>query len=165
MLEASLLRKYADYLFKEYKDTNEPVRTSYYFSRVAAGEVVPNLIELMTKQDEDASDDEWNISRAAYTCLQLFSQATLGEIAPLVLRYVEQLLPDQDWHKREAAVSAFGAVLQGPEEKMTETMIKQGLPFILQKMQDENFHVRDASAYALGRICELGRYAIDPATQ
>jgi importin subunit beta-1 len=141
------------------------LRAHYYFSRVAAPEVVPALIELMTKQDEDASDDEWNISRAAYTCLQLFSQSTRGEIAQLVLQFVERFLPDQDWHKREAAVSAFGAVLHGPDQKMLENMVKQGLPFILQKMQDENFHVRDAAAYALGRICEFGAYAVDPATQ
>lgn len=123
------------------------------------------MIELLTKQEEDASDDEYNVSRAAYQCLQLFSQCTRGEIAPGVLRFVEQLLPDPDWHKRDAAVSAFGAIMDGPDDKMLETMVKQGLSLILQKMQDENVHVKDSAAYALGRICEVIPEAIDPNTQ
>lgn len=140
-------------------------RNDYYFSRVASQEVVPTLTNLMTKQDEDAADDEWNVSRAAYTCLQLFAQATHGEVAPSVLHFVEQNLSAQDWHKREAAVAAFGAILQGPDPKLLESIIKQGLPFIMQRMSDDNFHVRDAAAYALGRICENGAYAIDASTQ
>ena len=123
------------------------------------------MIELLTKQDEDATDDEYNVSRAAYQCLQLFAQCTRGEITQMVLRFVEQLLPDQDWHKRDAAVSAFGAIMDGPDDKMLENMVKQGLPLVLQKMQDENVHVKDSAAYALGRICEVMPDAIDPNTQ
>ena len=137
-------------------------RTQHWFASVASGEVVPTLIELLTKQDEDATDDEYNISRAAYQCLQLFSQCTHGNIAQMVLRFVEQLLPDPDWHKRDAAVSAFGAIMDGPDEKMLENMVKQGLPLVLQKMQDEDVHVKDSAAYALGRMCEMTPDAIDP---
>ena len=141
------------------------LKQDHYFSRVASQEVVPTLMTLMTKQDEDAADDEWNVSRAAYICLQLFAQATHGEIAPLVLHFVEQNLSSHDWHKREAAVAGFGAILQGPDPKLLENIIKQGIPFIMQRMSDDNFHVRDAAAYALGRICEHGAYAIDTNTQ
>ena len=140
-------------------------RNQYYFSRVAAQEVIPVLIELLTKQDEDATDDEYNISRAAYQCLQLFAQSTRGEIIQQVLRYVETLLNDSDWHKRDAAVSAFGAIMDGPEDKTLENVIKQGLPLVLEKMRDENIHVKDSAAYALGRICELSPDVIEPSSQ
>ena len=139
----------------------DQIRHNHCFSRVASQEVVPTLTKLMTHQDEDAAEDEWNVSRAAYTCLQLFAQATHGEIAPIVLGFVEQNITDASWHKREAAVAAFGAILQGPESTLLENIIKQGLPIILKMMSDQNFHVRDAAAYALGRICENAPHAID----
>ena len=141
------------------------IRPHYYFSRVAAQEVVPTLLTLLTKQDEDAADDEYNVSRAAYQCLQLFAQATRGEITSTVLAFVEQHLNSQDWHSRDAAVSAFGAIMDGPDDKMLENMVKQGLPLVLQLMKDENVHVKDSAAYALGRICEVMPDAIEPTNQ
>lgn len=126
---------------------------------------MPTLLSLLTKQDEDASDEDYNISRAAYQCLQLFAQAVGSEIVSAVLAFVEANLRDPDWHKRDAAVSAFGAIMEGPEEKILEPLIKQALPLLMEKMQDEAVQVRDSAAYALGRICDVLPDSIDPQSQ
>ena len=97
--------------------------------------------------------------------MQLFAQCIGSEIVPPVISFVEQNLHDADWHKRDAAVSAFGAMMEGPEEKILEPLIKQALPLLLDKMRDDNVHVRDSAAYALGRVCDLVPSAIDSATQ
>ena len=83
----------------------------------------------------------------------------------LVLQFVEQNIRDADWHQRDAAVSAFGAILEGPEAGTLEPLVKQALPLLMQKIQDDNVHVRDSAAYALGRVCDLVPSAIDPDTQ
>jgi len=127
--------------------------------------VVPTLLNLLTKQDEDPAEEEYNVSRAAYQCLQLFAQAIGGLVIDIVLQFVERNLQDADWRKRDAAVSAFGAIMDGPDEKVLEALAKQALPLLLEKMRDDNVHVRDSSAYALGRICELCSSAIDPQEQ
>ena len=119
----------------------------------------------MTRQDEDAGDEDYNISRAAYQCLQLFSTVVGNEIVPVVLTFVEANLRSQDWHKRDAAVSAFGAIMQGPEERILEPLIKQALPLLMEKLQDEAVQVRDSAAYAIGSVCEALSDAIDPSIQ
>jgi importin subunit beta-1 len=140
------------------------MRPFYNFARVATGEVVPQLLILLTKQDEDATDDEYNLARAAYQCLQLYAQAVGPNIVPPVLSFVEQHLRSEDWHFREAAVAAFGAIMEGPEETVLEPIVKQALPILISMMEDGSVFVKDSTAYALGRITESCSAAIDPNT-
>ncbi|KAI0428240.1 armadillo-type protein [Xylaria sp. FL1042] len=145
-------------------DNTEQMRPFYNFARVATGEVVPQLLTLLTRQDEDATDDEYNLARAAYQCLQLYAQAVGPNIVPPVLQFVEQHLRSEDWHYREAAVAAFGAIMEGPEEKTLEPIVKQALPILISMMEDSSVFVKDSTAYALGRITEACSEAIDPNT-
>ena len=138
------------------------MRPFYSFAKVASSEVVPVLLLLLTKQDEDAGDDEYNISRAAYQCLQLYAQAVGGLIIQPVLSFVEANLQHESWNNRDAAVSAFGAIMEGPDEKTLEPIVKQALPVLIRMMEDRVLHVRDSAAYALGRITEACSEAIDP---
>ncbi|KAK4452922.1 hypothetical protein QBC34DRAFT_20663 [Podospora aff. communis PSN243] len=144
-------------------ESSEQMRPFYNFSRVATPEVVPVLLNLLTKQDEDAADDEYNISRAAYQCLQLYAQAVGAAIIPSVIQFVEANLRNEDWHARDAAVSAFGAIMDGPDEKVLEPIVKSGMQPLISMMDDPSLHVRDSTAYALGRITEACSEAIDPA--
>ncbi|EON98993.1 putative importin subunit beta-1 protein [Phaeoacremonium minimum UCRPA7] len=143
-------------------ESSDQMRPFYNFSRVATNEVVPVLLTLLTKQDEDAADDEYNISRAAYQCLQLYSQAVGATIIPPVIQFVEANLRSDDWHNRDAAVSAFGAIMEGPDEKVLEPIVKSALQILIGMMEDPSLHVKDSTAYALGRITEACSEAIDP---
>lgn len=137
------------------------LREYFNFARVATQEVVPVLLELLAKQDEDAADDEYNISRAAYQCLQLWAQTVGSAVVPPVLAFVEKNLRSEDWHFRDAAVSAFGAIMEGPEEKILDPLVKQALPVLIGMMDDQVIQVKDSAAYALGRICEASSESID----
>ena len=137
------------------------LRPYFNFARVATQEVVPVLLDLMAKQDEDAPDDEYNVSRAAYQCVQLWSQAVGSLVVPPVLSFVEKNLRSDDWHYRDAAVSAFGAMMEGPDEKVLDPLVKQALPVLITMMGDPHVQVRDSAAFALGRICEACAESID----
>lgn len=137
------------------------MRPFFSFARVAAREVVPMLLQLLTHQDEDAADEEYNVSRAAYQCLQLYAQTVGGELVQTVLGFVELNLRHGDWHMRDAAVSAFGAIMEGPDEKLLQPLIKQGLPVLIGMMDDPVVQVKDSAAFALGRICEKVSGSID----
>lgn len=145
-------------------DSSDQIRPFYNFARVAANEVVPVLLLLLTKQDEDATDDEYNLSRAAYQCLSLYAQAIGSTILNPVLQFVEANLRHDDWHHRDAAVSAFGAVMEGPEEKVLDPIIKRALLPLIAMMEDSSLHVKDSTAYTLGRITEACPGSIDEAT-
>ncbi|KAL0937431.1 uncharacterized protein CTRU02_207162 [Colletotrichum truncatum] len=143
-------------------ESADQMRPFYNFARVAANEVVPVLLMLLTKQDEDAADDEYNLARAAYQCLALYSQAIGAAIISPVLQFVEGNLRAEDWHHRDAAVSAFGAIMDGPDEKVLDPIVKQALPILIGMMDDSSLHVKDSTAYALGRITESVSDSIDP---
>ena len=64
------------------------MRPFFNFARFATNEVVPVLLKLLEKQDEDATDDEYNTARAAYQCLQLYAQAVGATIIPPVIKSV-----------------------------------------------------------------------------
>ncbi|WYZ39380.1 hypothetical protein EsH8_III_001294 [Colletotrichum jinshuiense] len=143
-------------------ESADQMRPFYNFARVAANEVVPVLLMLLTKQDEDAADDEYNLARAAYQCLALYAQAIGAAIISPVLQFVEGNLRAEDWHHRDAAVSAFGAIMDGPDEKVLDPIVKQALPILIGMMDDSSLQVKDSTAYALGRITESVSDSIDP---
>ena len=81
-----------------------------------------------------------------------------------MLQFVESNLRSENWHSRDAAVSAFGAIMEGPDDKVLDPIVKQALPVLINMMEDKVIQVKDAAAYALGRICESVSDAVDPTT-
>ena len=93
----------------------QPEIESRHFAKIALPEIVPVLLLLLTKQEEDADEDEWNISMAAGTCLTLLAGAVQDHIVGAVIPFIEGNIKADDWHRREAAVMAFGSILDGPD--------------------------------------------------
>lgn len=143
------------------QEGTEP-RPFFGFARVATREVVPVLLQAMCRQDEDAGDDEYNVSRAAYQALQLYAQCVQGDVIQPVVTFVEENIRNEDWHRRDAAVAAFGGIMEGPEPRVLEPLIKQALPVLLGMMEDSSVFVRDSTAYALGRVCDCCPEVLDP---
>ncbi|SDA02376.1 BZ3501_MvSof-1269-A2-R1_Chr12-3g03566 [Microbotryum saponariae] len=137
----------------EYGDQSE--RDSSHFARIALPEILPVLLQLLLKQEEDTTEDEWNVSMAAGTCLALLAQCVGDGIVPPIIPFVETNIKDADWRKREAAVMAFGSILDGPEEKTLMPLVSQALPMLIEMMHDPSMHVRDTTAWTLGRITDV----------
>lgn len=141
-----------------------PERESKYFAKVALPEIVPVILRLLTRQEEDAEDDEWNISMAAGTCLTLLSQAVGDTIVSFVIPFIESNIKSPDWHHREAAVMTFGSILDGPDPQLLAPLVSQALGLLIEMMQDSNTHVKDTTAWTLGRICDILVSTIKPET-
>ncbi|GAB1217861.1 hypothetical protein ATERTT37_007104 [Aspergillus terreus] len=138
------------------------IRPFFGFARVACREVVPVLLQSMCRQDEDATEEEYNVSRAAYQALQLYAQCVQGDVIAPVLAFVEENIRSEDWRHRDAAVAAFGAIMDGPDLKILEPLIKQALGVLIGMMEDSSIQVRDSAAYALGRVCDFCSETLDP---
>ncbi|KAF5352963.1 hypothetical protein D9758_007879 [Tetrapyrgos nigripes] len=148
---------------QEAQDYGEmPERESRYFAKIALPEIVPVLLLLLTKQEEDADEDEWNVAMAAATCLGLLSSAVVDAIVPAVIPFIEAHIKSEDWHYREAAVMTFGSILEGPDPSMLTPLAEQALPLLINMMADSNLHVKDTTAWTLGRICDLVIAVIKP---
>ncbi|KAG8215304.1 armadillo-type protein [Butyriboletus roseoflavus] len=148
---------------REAADYGEPPEVeSKFFAKVALPEVIPVLLSLLTRQEEDADEDEWNISMSGGTCLNFMAQAVADPIVPAVIPFIEAHIKSQDWHQREAAVMTFGSILDGPDPTVLMPLVNQALPLLIGMMNDSNIHVKDTTAWTLGRICDLLIITIKP---
>ncbi|KAI8972612.1 ARM repeat-containing protein [Trametes punicea] len=132
-----------------------PENESRFFAKIAMPEIVPVLLDLLTHQDEDADEDEWDVSKAAATCLGLLAQAVQDTIVAAVIPFIEANIRATDWHLREAAVMTFGSILDGPDPNVLTPLVNQAFPILIGMMTDPNVHVKDTVAWTLGRICDL----------
>ncbi|KAF8889026.1 armadillo-type protein [Infundibulicybe gibba] len=148
---------------QEAQDYGEvPETESRYFAKIALPEIIPVLLMLLTKQEEEADDDEWNVSMAAGTCLSLLAGAVQDAIVPAVIPFIEAHIKAEDWRHREAAVMTFGSILEGPDPTVLTPLVNQALPLLIDMMTDTNSHVKDTTAWTLGRICDLLISTIKP---
>ncbi|ODV83247.1 hypothetical protein CANARDRAFT_9821 [[Candida] arabinofermentans NRRL YB-2248] len=137
---------------------------SYNFALVAITDVLPTLLVLLTRQNSDPEDDDWSVAMAAGACLQLFAQNTGNYVVQPTLQFVEQNLPSPHWRNKEAAVMAFGSILDGPDRSELTLLIGQALPPILQLIGDKSLQVKETVAWCLGRIADVVVEAIDTTT-
>ncbi|CAB4257297.1 similar to Saccharomyces cerevisiae YLR347C KAP95 Karyopherin beta, forms a complex with Srp1p/Kap60p [Maudiozyma barnettii] len=135
---------------------------SYNFALSSLKDVVPNLLKLLTRQNEDPEDDDWNVAMSAGACLQLYAQNCGDSILAPVLEFVEQNITSENWRNREAAVMAFGSIMDGPDKTQTTFYVHQALPAILNLMHDQTLQVKDTASWCIGRIADLAALAIDP---
>lgn len=126
------------------------------------GDILPVLLWLLTKQEEDEDEDEWNVSMAAATCLSLFAQCVRNAIISPIVPFVEGNIQNTDWRYREAAVMAFGSIMDGPDDSVLRPLVDQALPTLINMMTDPVVNVKDTVAWTLGRVCELLINCIKP---
>ncbi|CAG8501128.1 9352_t:CDS:10 [Paraglomus occultum] len=140
----------------------QPEHVIHNFAKKALPEILPVLLWLLTKQDENADEDDWNVAMAAGTCLALLAQCVEDAIVVPVVSFVDSRIRDEDWRSREAAVMAFGSILEGPDQKMLSNLVNQALPVLIEMMKDSSPQVKDTTAWTLGRVSELLIECIKP---
>eukprot|EP01091_Cochliopodium_minus_P014483 TRINITY_DN491_c0_g1_i1.p1 TRINITY_DN491_c0_g1~~TRINITY_DN491_c0_g1_i1.p1 ORF type:complete len:855 (-),score=232.94 TRINITY_DN491_c0_g1_i1:60-2624(-) len=127
----------------------------YEFVGKAMQNLMPIILESLTKQDEDPESEESNIATQSGTLLRYMSTLVRDKIVSLVLPFITKFINDIDWRKREAATFAFGAILDGPESSTLGQLINQAFPILLNHMRDKEQIVKDTAAWTLASICEL----------
>lgn len=121
----------------------------------AATSLIPVVLETLMKQDEDDEDNEnWNIAKAGAACLEVIA-ITLGDsIVGFVIPFVSQYIATAEWRSKEAAIMSFGMILGGPSSEVMQQYVAGALPMLVNCVADPSRHVRDTSAWAIGRICQ-----------
>ncbi|KAK9994828.1 hypothetical protein SO802_024531 [Lithocarpus litseifolius] len=138
--------------------TGDSAIPCFYFIKQALPALVPMLLETLLKQEEDQDQDEgaWNIAMAGGTCLGLVARTVGDDIVPLVMPFIEENITKPEWRQREAATYAFGSILEGPSPDKLTPIVNVALTFMLAALtKDPNNHVKDTTAWTLGRIFEF----------
>eukprot|EP01084_Bolivina_argentea_P273564 466022_1 len=117
--------------------------------------LVPIYLSALLQQKEEFDEDEWTIRKAAACSLELFALVARDNVLQYVLKFVECNIGLSNWHNREAALCAFGCVLDGPSRDKLCELVSQILSAILKLMRDDHEQVRISAVWTFGRICEL----------
>lgn len=126
-----------------------------YVQQAAQHHLVPALLECaLLRQDEDADTDTWNLAAAGAVCLALVAQTVSDEVIAPVLQFFEQSIMQADWRRREAAIMAFGQIVDGPKLKTLAPYVKPAVPALIDRLRDDHTLVKDTAAWTLARICE-----------
>lgn len=145
-------------LYMTYEDEVErgapnPKCASLRFMEQAASHVCPVLLEAMAHHDDGDDDDDWTPAKAAGVCLMLAAQCVRDDIVNHVIPFFKHF-QNPDWKYKEAAIMAFGSILDGPDPKKLLPMAQEALPAIVAAMCDKNVNVRDTAAWSLGRVID-----------
>ncbi|KAG6735331.1 hypothetical protein POTOM_062108 [Populus tomentosa] len=130
----------------------------FYFIMQAPPALASMLLETLLKQEEAQDQDKgaWNIVMAGGTCLGLVARIVGYDIVQLVMQFIEDNITKPYWRHREATSYAFGSILEGPSPEKLTPLVNVALNFKLTALtKDPNNHVKDTTAWTLGRIFEF----------
>lgn len=136
-------------------DTHAVAYPCQYYVQNVLGTLIPILTETLKQQEEDQDEDSWNLSMAAATCLALVAQTVGDFCVELTMEFITKHIESSDWRSKEAAIMAFGSILDGPDTSKIAPLVRQALGFLMGCMAFDHILVRDTTAWTLGRICEL----------
>jgi len=136
---------------------NQPqqARTNYGFVNKSLELLVPIYLKALLTQKDEYDEDEWTIRKAAACSLDVFAAVAQDNILNFVLKFVEQNVSQTNWRNREAALTAFGYILDGPSKDKLIRLTSQILPIILKLMTDDNIQVRQSAVWAFGRVTDV----------
>lgn len=152
------------YQLHEYSEPGQaatPELTSFNFALFATNDVLPVLLSLLTKQNEDPEDDDWSVAMAAGSCLQLFATTTGMYVVEPTLKFFASNIELPEWRNREAAVMAFGSILEGPGIDQLRSAVQEAIKPILNLITDPTLQVKETVAWCLGKIAEVALSAVD----
>lgn len=133
----------------------QPSRYCMRYTAGALEKLGPLLTHIMTKQDEDADEDIWNLSMAAATCLSLVANTVEDAVVSVITPFIQQHIKSENWRYREAATMAFSSILEGPSSETMGPIVQQSIPILLQALSDPHNMVKDTTAWTIGRICGI----------
>ncbi|NXJ18647.1 IMB1 protein, partial [Dicrurus megarhynchus] len=107
-------------------------------------------------QDENDDDDDWNPCKAAGVCLMLLATCCEDDIVPHVLPFIKEHIKNPDWRYRDAAVMAFGCILEGPEPNQLKPLVIQAMPTLIELMKDPSVVMRGFSSLTFFFFLSLG---------
>lgn len=152
------------YQLHEYSEPGQaatPELTSFNFALFATNDVLPVLLSLLTKQNEDPEDDDWSVAMAAGSCLQLFATTTGMYVVEPTLKFFASNIELTEWRNREAAVMAFGSILEGPGIDQLHSAVQEAIKPILNLITDPTLQVKETVAWCVGKIAEVALSAMD----
>uniref|UniRef100_A0A914EA66 Importin subunit beta-1/Transportin-1-like TPR repeats domain-containing protein n=1 Tax=Acrobeloides nanus TaxID=290746 RepID=A0A914EA66_9BILA len=128
-----------------------PQYVSRHYSQGALPHLLPILTQTLIKQDEDNEDEP---AKAAAVCITLLAQCTQDAIVEQIWPFIAQHFGNDNWHYKEAAIMAFGSIVEGPSAQSLHNLVEQAIMPLIGTLNDAHAAVRETAVWAIGRICD-----------
>eukprot|EP01130_Rhizamoeba_saxonica_P006016 TRINITY_DN2383_c0_g1_i1.p1 TRINITY_DN2383_c0_g1~~TRINITY_DN2383_c0_g1_i1.p1 ORF type:complete len:876 (+),score=186.89 TRINITY_DN2383_c0_g1_i1:279-2630(+) len=126
----------------------------FFFINGVLEYLIPVLTEEMTKQEDQEfyDHDEYTLPMASSICLNLIAVTVEDNILQHVMPFIEQHINSENWRFKEAAILAFGCILEGPTKYIKDTIIK-ALPVLINHLQTStDIAVKDTASWTIGNV-------------
>ncbi|ORM40466.1 Importin subunit beta-1 [Babesia sp. Xinjiang] len=125
--------------------------------------LLPKILYTMTLHEyEDFDSESWTLPMAAGVCLSLCSQTVKNDIVPSVLQFINQNFNHAQWTHREAAVLAYGYIMEGPDADTLRMLVRDSFDRLCEVLDDPSVAVQDTAAWTIGRIASFHCQVILP---
>lgn len=115
-----------------------PSQVSRFYAKGALNFLIPLLTEILCRQNEDPEEDDWIPAKSAGVCIMLLAQCCQDEVIAPTLPFISANFGSEDWHRREAAVMAFGSILDGPNPSTLSDLVKQAIMPLIERVGDSH---------------------------
>ena len=130
------------------------------FVKGASLYLVPVLLRCMTMQEEGQDEDSFNKSTEAASCLVAVATVVADDVVQAVMAFVKENIGQQNYRLREAAVMAFGSIMEGPDSDKLQGMVQEMMNYLVKYLDDAEDLVKNSSAWTISRICEFAPSAL-----
>ncbi|TKR93738.1 hypothetical protein L596_008142 [Steinernema carpocapsae] len=131
-----------------------PEQVSRHYAKGALPHLIPMLTETLVQQEHADDDDDWVPSKAAGVCIMLLAQCTGDDIIEPILPFITSHFTNANWKYREAAIMAFGSIMEGPQKSRLLSLVTQAMQPLIQALSAPELPVRDTAAWTIGRVCD-----------
>ncbi|KNC48611.1 binding/protein transporter [Thecamonas trahens ATCC 50062] len=137
-----------------------PKSVSLEYVATVLGPLVELLTQTMCRQEEDQQPTTWNISMAAGTCLNLVAKDVRDAVLEYVVPFIVGNVEGESWRHVEAAIFAFGSILEGVSSAAVGELIAMGLPTFATLMGSDVLLIAESAAWTIGAVCKYHAEAI-----
>lgn len=135
----------------EHNNVSSSTSCMHYIAQVQSM-LIPVMLETLLRQNDDDDLESWTVAKAAGACLTLCSQLLADNILEPTLGFIHSNFSHSNWHNREAAVLAYGSILEGPSIQKMQPIVETSVTNLCQALNDNVVAVRDTCAWTIGRI-------------
>ena len=127
------------------------------FTLKALKPLVEMVFEIMATNKANEEDAEYGIVDSSQAVLQKTARAVGHPVVDVIMPFINANFASPDPLRRDAAVSSFGLILEGPDKaRLQKEIILPALPHLLAKLEgatrDPEAVVRSSAAFALKMV-------------
>lgn len=130
----------------------------YNYAKGALATIFPIVLRKLCEQEDDnINSDEYNIHSAAAICVESYALCERDAVIPYVVMFIEQNAQSQNWQEREAAIIAFGSIIEGPSTSKLQEYVDTIIPLLTHSCSpmEQSVGVKDSALWVIGHIAEI----------